>query len=203
MNQHSKSVTFDLTCPQSRAWLVLTSDDREPHVVEMCQQNRMLWPASADLSPGEYRCRYYAGDDQNVSYFGPASSEGSIECDPGHRFLQSLPRHGRGRGAELRCAAGTGIWACWVPTGPVKRPPCGRSPGSSRRRAAGCLSRVTMFRLSRWPPNRCLAYVPDDPKLFDALTVWEHLQFIAAAYDVKTLSPMRGAAGSIRTDAQA
>jgi ABC-2 type transport system ATP-binding protein len=30
-----------------------------------------------------------------------------------------------------------------------------------------------------------LAYVPDDPKLFDALTVWEHLQFIAAAYDKK------------------
>jgi ABC-2 type transport system ATP-binding protein len=30
-----------------------------------------------------------------------------------------------------------------------------------------------------------LAYVPDDPKLFDALTVWEHLLFSAAAYRVK------------------
>jgi ABC-2 type transport system ATP-binding protein len=30
--------------------------------------------------------------------------------------------------------------------------------------------------------KRVLAYVPDDPKLFDALTVWEHLQFIASAY---------------------
>ena len=30
-----------------------------------------------------------------------------------------------------------------------------------------------------------LAYVPDDPKLFDSLTVWEHLQFMAAAYRVK------------------
>ncbi len=30
-----------------------------------------------------------------------------------------------------------------------------------------------------------LAYVPDDPKLFDALTVWEHLQFIASAYGVR------------------
>jgi len=27
-----------------------------------------------------------------------------------------------------------------------------------------------------------LCYVPDDPKLFDSLTVWEHLRFIAAAY---------------------
>ena len=33
--------------------------------------------------------------------------------------------------------------------------------------------------------KRLLAYVPDDPKLFDALTVWEHLQFIASAYRVK------------------
>ena len=27
-----------------------------------------------------------------------------------------------------------------------------------------------------------LAYIPDDPKLFDTLTVFEHLQFVAAAY---------------------
>jgi ABC-2 type transport system ATP-binding protein len=32
--------------------------------------------------------------------------------------------------------------------------------------------------------KRELAYIPDDPKLFDALTVWEHLEFIAAAYRV-------------------
>ena len=29
-----------------------------------------------------------------------------------------------------------------------------------------------------------LAYVPDDPKLFDTLTVWEHLQFMGTAYRV-------------------
>lgn len=29
-----------------------------------------------------------------------------------------------------------------------------------------------------------LAYVPDDPKLFDSLTVWEHVQFVASAYRV-------------------
>jgi ABC-2 type transport system ATP-binding protein len=29
-----------------------------------------------------------------------------------------------------------------------------------------------------------LAYVPDDPNLFESLTVWEHLRFIAAAYRV-------------------
>jgi ABC-2 type transport system ATP-binding protein len=30
-----------------------------------------------------------------------------------------------------------------------------------------------------------LAYVPDDPRLFDHLTIWEHFQFIAGAYRVQ------------------
>lgn len=32
--------------------------------------------------------------------------------------------------------------------------------------------------------KRELAYVPDDPHLFDSLTVWEHLRFTASAYRV-------------------
>ena len=32
--------------------------------------------------------------------------------------------------------------------------------------------------------KRCLGYIPDDPRLFDTMTVWEHLAFTAAAYDV-------------------
>ena len=34
-----------------------------------------------------------------------------------------------------------------------------------------------------------LAYVPDDPKLFETLTVWEHLRFIASAYEVPAFEP--------------
>jgi ABC-2 type transport system ATP-binding protein len=30
-----------------------------------------------------------------------------------------------------------------------------------------------------------LAYVPDDPHLFDSLTIWEHFQFTASAYRLK------------------
>ena len=30
--------------------------------------------------------------------------------------------------------------------------------------------------------KRQLAYVPDDPRLFETLTVWEHLQFIASHF---------------------
>jgi ABC-2 type transport system ATP-binding protein len=34
-----------------------------------------------------------------------------------------------------------------------------------------------------------LAYVPDDPNLFESLTVWEHLRFVAGAYRVKDWEP--------------
>jgi ABC-2 type transport system ATP-binding protein len=37
--------------------------------------------------------------------------------------------------------------------------------------------------------KKLLAYVPDDPKLFDALTVWEHLQFIASVYGLHDFEP--------------
>lgn len=37
--------------------------------------------------------------------------------------------------------------------------------------------------------KRALAYVPDDPHLFETLTVWEHLRFIAAAYRVPDWQP--------------
>lgn len=35
-----------------------------------------------------------------------------------------------------------------------------------------------------------VAYVPDDPPLFETLTVWEHLQFIATAYGVGDFEPL-------------
>lgn len=39
-----------------------------------------------------------------------------------------------------------------------------------------------------------LAYVPDEPKLFDQLTVWEHLRFVARLYRVHDWT---GAAGAL------
>src|SRR5207253_5747985 len=38
--------------------------------------------------------------------------------------------------------------------------------------------------------KRELSYVPDDPKLFDALSVREHLEFVAAAYNVRDWRPI-------------
>lgn len=37
--------------------------------------------------------------------------------------------------------------------------------------------------------KRVLAYVPDEPRLFETLTVWEHLVFIASAYGVDDFAP--------------
>ncbi len=39
------------------------------------------------------------------------------------------------------------------------------------------------------PAKQQLAYLPDEPKLFDSLTVWEHFQFTASIYQVKTFEP--------------
>ena len=80
MNQPSHILTFHLTCPESRAWVVLKSDDQEPRVLEMEQRNSKVWSASADLIPGDYQCRYYCGDDRNVNYYGPARVDGGIDC---------------------------------------------------------------------------------------------------------------------------
>ena len=38
-----------------------------------------------------------------------------------------------------------------------------------------------------------LAYVPDDPHLFDRLTVWEHFRFTAAAYRLRDWQPLADA----------
>ncbi len=85
------TVTFDLTSPHPRAWLVLTSDNREPYVIEMRQRHRRIWSASADLMPGEYRCRYYCGDDQHISYHGPAHIAGSIGCGMDALYSVTIP----------------------------------------------------------------------------------------------------------------
>jgi ABC-2 type transport system ATP-binding protein len=47
----------------------------------------------------------------------------------------------------------------------------------------GCLA-IDGHDLAQEPvaAKTALAYVPDDPKLFEALTVWEHFRFVAAIY---------------------
>jgi hypothetical protein len=79
MSEPSTTVTFHLTCPEPRAWLVLKGENREPRVLEMQHRDPSGLAARADLMPGEYRCRYYCGDDRSVIYHGPAHVEGSIE----------------------------------------------------------------------------------------------------------------------------
>ena len=79
MSQQSQIVTFHMTCPEPQAWLVLASDNDKPRVLEMHQLYPCNWLAIAHLVPGRYRCRYYAGDDRTVVYYGAASIEGSSD----------------------------------------------------------------------------------------------------------------------------
>ena len=80
MSQNSQIVTFHVCCPEARAWVVATRDNLETHVVEMQQGCPSDWSASVELMSGDHLCRYYAGDDRNVTYFRPANVEGSVDC---------------------------------------------------------------------------------------------------------------------------
>lgn len=75
--------------------------------------------------------------------------------------------------------------------------PNGAGKTTTMRSIAGIIppsaGRITVagFDVAKQPvqAKSCLAYVPDDPKLFDALTVDEHLEFTAAAYSVNDYQP--------------
>jgi ABC-2 type transport system ATP-binding protein len=68
--------------------------------------------------------------------------------------------------------------------------PNGAGKTTTMRALAGILSpthgrlAIAGFDVARQPveAKRALAYVPDDPHLFEVLTVWEHFRFVAAAY---------------------
>jgi ABC-2 type transport system ATP-binding protein len=68
--------------------------------------------------------------------------------------------------------------------------PNGAGKTTTLRALAGILSptrgrlAIAGHDLAREPvaAKAALAYVPDDPRLFDQLTVWEHFRFVAAAY---------------------
>lgn len=70
--------------------------------------------------------------------------------------------------------------------------PNGAGKTSTLRSLSGILQpsqgtiRIAGYDVIRQPvkAKKHLAYVPDDPKLFDALTIQEHLEFIAATYRV-------------------
>ncbi len=76
--------------------------------------------------------------------------------------------------------------------------PNGAGKTTTMRAIAGILSPskgrllVNGHDLARDPvaAKAALAYVPDDPNLFESLTVWEHLRFIASAYRVNGWSPI-------------
>ena len=79
VGSNSEFVTFRLASSEPRAWVVIKGD-AEPLVVEMSQERPSHWSATALLTSGEYRCRFYCGDDRSVVYHGPASTDGTAEA---------------------------------------------------------------------------------------------------------------------------
>ena len=80
MPQKSQIVTFHLASPELRAWVVVQGEHQAPLVVEMFQGRPGDWSASAWLIPGQYRCRFYRGNERNVTYHGPAAILASHEA---------------------------------------------------------------------------------------------------------------------------
>jgi ABC-2 type transport system ATP-binding protein len=99
--------------------------------------------------------------DYHKAYRGTVAVEAlSFDVQPG-QVLGLLGPNGAGKTTTMRAIAGV------IPPTRGKLSICGHDVMTDAVEA-----------------KRLLAYVPDDPKLFDALTVWEHLQFMAAAYRV-------------------
>ena len=80
-------------------------------------------------------------------------------------ILGMLGHNGAGKTTTLRAMAG------------ILQPTAGRLAICGRDIAADPIA-----------AKQQLAFVPDDPRLFDSLTVWEHLEFIAAAYRVEAFA---------------
>jgi CheY-like chemotaxis protein len=77
MDDGSQIVTFQFSCSDSKTWVAIESGAGEPQVIEMRRKFPNCWTASAWLMPGEYRCRYYSGNDRQVVYHGPANVDGA------------------------------------------------------------------------------------------------------------------------------
>ena len=96
---------------------------------------------------------YHKIYDQNVAVSGL-----SFEVQPGE-ILGLVGPNGAGKTTTMRALAGI------------------LEPTKGRLSIAG-----HDLKLEPVAAKSALAYVPDDPHLFDNLTIWEHFQFVAAAY---------------------
>jgi ABC-2 type transport system ATP-binding protein len=98
-------------------------------------------------------------DDYHKSYGSFVAVRGlSFRVEPGE-ILGLVGPNGAGKTTTLRALAG------------ILRPTRGRLV-------------IDGHDLAREPvaAKKAMAYIPDEPKLFDQLTVWEHLRFVASTY---------------------
>ena len=85
------------------------------------------------------------------------------------------------RGLSFRVQPGRGARAGRARTAPGRRRPSGASPASSFPAGAGSGSAGTTWPRAPVAAKSLLAFIPDEPHLFDYLTVEEHLRFVGPA----------------------
>jgi hypothetical protein len=77
MNNPLETLRFYLISSEPRAYLVGRSDESHSFTVELSQSHPGFWFAEVPLPAGTYRTRFYCGDERQMTYFGPASCDGS------------------------------------------------------------------------------------------------------------------------------
>lgn len=77
MDKHFKTLWFSLISADPRAYLSGRRNDGQSFALAMSQARPGFWFVDVPLSVGTYRMRYYCGDEHHMTYYGPASSNGS------------------------------------------------------------------------------------------------------------------------------
>jgi hypothetical protein len=121
MSKRSQTVTFHLACTAPRVWLVIRPEDGKARVLEMRRKFPGAWSARMDLERGQYRCRYYCGDNRNVVYEGPALAGTNNAGDDGGmdaRLSVEVPEGQHRPAFSHRCVA-LPFWSAIAAMNPV------------------------------------------------------------------------------------
>ncbi len=98
----TKTITFCLICPEQRVCLVIQRNNENPIVVEMEQLRPVgFWCKRVELADGEYRCRYYGGNVQNLTYYGRAYAENGADDALGLDAIVSVRIGQEGRASQI------------------------------------------------------------------------------------------------------
>ena len=101
----------------------------------------------------------------------------------GHRPRQELWRQARGGWHQLRVRAANSM-PCSAPMARARPRRCAWWRACSRRMQAGSACSTSMRARDPLAAKQLIAWLPDEPLLYDKLTAWEYLEFVAGLWGV-------------------